>query len=240
MNGPNMTSVFAYLRVSGRSQAADGRDGLRRQEEAIRRYAAAHGLSVARVFAERGVSGTAAGDDRPRWVEMLAEIMADGVQTIVVEKLDRLARDLLVQEHIISDLRRRGITLISAAEPDLLQDDPTRKLLRQIVGAIAEYEKTMLVAKLKAARKRIRDRGERCDGAKPYGGHADRPAEAGVLARMREMRAGGYSLEAIAEALNGEGVPSRRGQRWHASAVRLILVRSDQSTSTSGKPTCRD
>src|SRR5216117_2551328 len=151
MNGSTMTNVFAYLRVSGRSQAADGRDGLPRQESAIRAYAAAHGLNVTRVFAERGVSGTAAGDDRPRWVEMLAEIMADSVKTIVVEKLDRLARNLLVQEHIFADLRRRGITFISAAEPDLLQDDPTRKMLRQIVGAIAEYEKTMLVAKLKAA-----------------------------------------------------------------------------------------
>jgi hypothetical protein len=47
-------------------------------------------------------------------------------------KVDRLARDLMVQEHIIQDMQRRGITLISVAEPDLCSDDPTRKLLRQM------------------------------------------------------------------------------------------------------------
>jgi DNA invertase Pin-like site-specific DNA recombinase len=47
-----MTKVFAYLRVSGRSQADADRDGLPRQELAIKAYAAANTLTVARVFAE--------------------------------------------------------------------------------------------------------------------------------------------------------------------------------------------
>jgi DNA invertase Pin-like site-specific DNA recombinase len=68
--------------------------------------------------------------NRPAWVEMIGRILADGVRTVVIEKLDRLARDLMVQEHIIRDLQERGITLISAAEPDLCSNDPTRKLLR--------------------------------------------------------------------------------------------------------------
>ena len=46
----------------------------------------------------------------------------------------------MVQEHIIADLRQRHITIISALEPDLCVDDPSRKLMRQIMGAIAEYD----------------------------------------------------------------------------------------------------
>ena len=58
----------------------------------------------------------------------------------------------MIQEHIIQDLQRRGIALVSVAEPDLCSDDPTRKLMRQIMGAIAEYDKTMTVLKLRGAR----------------------------------------------------------------------------------------
>jgi hypothetical protein len=48
-------------------------------------------------------------------------------------------------------------------------DDPSRKLMRQIFGAIAKYEKTMIVLKLRGARVRMRARISRCEGAKPYG-----------------------------------------------------------------------
>jgi hypothetical protein len=40
---------------------------------------------------------------------------------------------------------------VSAGEPDLLQNDPSRKLMRQIFGAISEYEKTMIVLKLRGS-----------------------------------------------------------------------------------------
>jgi len=41
---------------------------------------------------------------------MITGILTNGVKTIIIEKLDRLARDLMIQEHIIQDLQRRGIT----------------------------------------------------------------------------------------------------------------------------------
>jgi DNA invertase Pin-like site-specific DNA recombinase len=95
-------------------------------------------------------------------------------------------------------------------------------MFRQIVGAVCQYEKNMLVAKLKAARKRIRDRGERCDGAKPYGHHE---AEAAVAGRIRSMRATGATVQAIADILNAEGIPSRRRGLWHRRVIARILAR---------------
>ncbi len=213
--------AFAYLRVSGKGQI-DG-DGFPRQLAAINAYAAAHGITIARVFREKGVSGTLDGMDRAAWAEMIATILANGVKTVIIEKLDRLARDLMIQEHILSDVRRRGIHLISVAEPDLCSDDPTRKLLRQIMGAIAEYDKAMTVLKLRGARQRQRAKNGRCEGAKPYGALAD---EAETLRRIQTMRASGASLQAIAEALNAEGVQPRRGSRWHPFAVSRIVGRS--------------
>jgi DNA invertase Pin-like site-specific DNA recombinase len=223
MNGAVETiKAFGYVRVSGRSQADEGRDGLPRQRDAIKRHAAAHGLTLAQVFEERGVPGATEAGNRPAWVEMLATILDSGVRTIIIEKLDRLARDLMVQEHIIADLQRRGITLVSTMEPDLCSNDPTRKLMRQIMGAIAEYDKAVLVLKLAAARKRIRDRGQRCDGAKPFGEH---PKEAAVLADIRARRTGGETLEGIAQALNAAGTPARRGGKWHGRVIARLLAR---------------
>jgi DNA invertase Pin-like site-specific DNA recombinase len=59
--------------------------------------------------------------------------------------------------------------VISVEEPDLLSDDPTRILMRQFMGAIAQYEKTMIVRKLRGARARVRQLKGRREGAKPYG-----------------------------------------------------------------------
>jgi DNA invertase Pin-like site-specific DNA recombinase len=212
--------AFAYLRVSGRGQV-DG-DGFERQLAAIRAYAAAQGITIVRVFREEGISGTLEGMDRPAWVEMIASILTNGVKTIIIEKLDRLARDLMIQEHIIQDLGRRGITLVSVAEPDLCSDDPTRKLMRQIMGAIAEYDKSMIVLKLRGARQRMRARGDRCEGAKPYG---TQRGEAESLATIQTLRSAGRSFQAIADVLNTEGRRPRRGSLWHRYAVARIAKR---------------
>src|ERR1700674_5352264 len=214
------TKAFCSVPVSGRSQAGEGRDSLPRQRDAIKRHAAAQGLTLARVFEERGVPGDTESLDRPAWVAMLAEILSNDVK-IIIERLDRLARDLYVQEHILRDLKKRGITLLFTAEPDLGSDDPTRVMFHQIVGAVCQYEKNMLVAKLKAARKRIRDRGQRCDGAKPFGEH---PKEAAVLAAIHVRRAAGETLEGIAAALNAAGTPARRGGRWHGRVIARLLA----------------
>jgi DNA invertase Pin-like site-specific DNA recombinase len=68
-----------------------------------------------------------------------------------------------------------------------LQDDPSRKLMRQIFGAIAEYEKTMIVLKLRGARARARAGRGRCEGRKPFGYYE---GEATVLERFKSAAGG--------------------------------------------------
>jgi DNA invertase Pin-like site-specific DNA recombinase len=148
-----MIKAFGYLRVSGKGQI-DG-DGFIRQEKTIEKYAKDNGIEVYHIYRDEGVSGTLM--NRPALIEMLVDLEenGNGVKTVIVEKMDRLARDLLIQETIISDFREKGISLISAVEgSDLLDVDPTRQLVRQVLGAISEYEKTMLVQKLRVARQR--------------------------------------------------------------------------------------
>src|SRR5689334_6474550 len=132
------TSAFAYVRVSGKGQIKG--DGFPRQLEAIRAYAKAHDIRIAKVFEEKGVGGATDLESRPALLELMEALASNGTKLVLIEKLDRLARDLMVQETIIADLRKRGFDIVSVTEPDLLQNDPHRVMMRQIFGAVAQYE----------------------------------------------------------------------------------------------------
>jgi DNA invertase Pin-like site-specific DNA recombinase len=214
-----MEKAFAYLRVFGKGQI-DG-DGFPRQSKAIKEYAAAHDINIVRVFREEGVSGTKELENRPALLDLMTALHANGVKLVMVEKLDRLARDLMVQETIIGDLRKNGFDLVSVSEPDLLKDDPSRKLMRQIFGAISEYEKTMIVLKLRGARVRQKAKTGHCEGAKAFG---TLPGEEAVIERMKALRAEKMGFDRIAAKLNEDDVKPRRGARWHGLTVNKILT----------------
>jgi len=216
-----MSKAFVYLRVSGKGQV-DG-DGFTRQLTAAKNYAEAHGIKIVRVFREEGVSGGTDWENRPAFSEMMALLLSNGVRTVIVERLDRLARDLLVQESVIADFQRKNLVLISASEPDLLSDDPSRVLMRQMLGAFFQYEKTLLVAKLRGARQRIRANSGHCEGRKRYG---ITPAEQEVVAHIVQLRGGGMAISAIADKLNDGSIKPRSGRKWYPTSVQRVLKAS--------------
>ena len=210
--------AFAYLRVSGKNQVEG--DGFPRQLAAINGYALATGTEIAHVFQEEGVTGTQETMDRPAWIAMMVALHSDGVKTVIVENLSRLARDLMVQEAAIADFHKSGFTLVSVAEPDLMATDPSRIMIRQILGAVSQYEKSMIVARLRGARMRTKLSTGRCEGRKPFG---HMPGEEITLARMIELRAANMSYEKIAAVLNAEALKPRKAAKFHASVVQDIL-----------------
>lgn len=211
--------AFAYLRVSGKDQVKG--DGFTRQLHAIKAHAKAKGITVAKVFREEGVSGTVETLNRPAWREMMQALHSNGIKAIMVEKLDRLARDLMVQEAAIGDLRRNGFELVSVAEPDLMAADATRVLMRQLLGAVAQYDKSMIVSKLAGARARKRAATGRCEGRKQYGFY---PGETATIERMKALRAEGLGFDRIAAKLNAEGAVTRMGTSWHGVVINRILT----------------
>jgi DNA invertase Pin-like site-specific DNA recombinase len=152
---------------------------------------------------------------------MMTALHSNGVRTIIIEKLDRLARDLMVQEATIADLQKHGFTLVSVAEPDLMATDPTRILMRQLMGAVAQYDKSQIVLKLRGARMRMRAKEGRCEGRKPYGYY---DGEQAVIERMQELRAARMGFDRIAAQLNAEGLKTRTGAQWHGLVCNRILT----------------
>jgi len=220
--------AVAYLRVSGKGQAGDGRDGFPRQRETIKRYADGHGLELVGEF--RDASTGTEWADREGLAALLDRLESNGVRTVLVERADRLARDLMVSEVILGQFRRLGVQVVAAdsgTDLTVADDDPTRVLIRQVLGAVAQFEKAVLVAKLAAARARKRRQTGRCEGRKPFG---TRPGEAETLKMMRRLYRkprGGKRLSfgAVAKALNEAARPTRQGGPWQAATVRGILLR---------------
>lgn len=219
--------AVSYVRVSGKGQA-DG-DGPERQRLAIARFARASRLTVVEEYSDLGVSGARELADRPGLARLLDRLESNGVRTILVERADRLARDLMVQEVIVAQFAKIGARILTSDGVDLTgSDDPTRRLIRQVLGAVSEFEKNVLVLKLRAARERKRARGERVEGVKPYG-HL--PAERALIARMKRLRrkpANGPRLTfvALAAQLNAEGHRNRAGREWSPQLVHHALAKT--------------
>lgn len=222
------TKALAYLRVSGKGQIEG--DGFDRQADTIARYAKAHGIEVIETYREEGVSGTRELDNRPALAAVLDRIQSNGVRTVLVERADRLARDLMVSEVILGQFRDLGVAVIAAdgaGELTVGDDDPTRKLIRQVLGAVAEFDKSVTVLKLRAARARIRRTKGRCEGRKPFG---DRAGEAATIERIRQLHrkpkgADRMSYAQIAATLNAEGRPTRTGGAWKPGTVFSLVKR---------------
>lgn len=220
-----MTKVYWYIRVSGKSQIEG--DGPERQRESIKAFCAAHRLEFAGEFFEAGVSGTKEGMDRPKFAELIEthDAHANPVKIIVVERLDRLARDLMISEMILSECRKRGIKVYAVDQGALIDmatdgDDPTRVLIRQFFGALAQWEKSMLVKKLATARARIRKAKGKCEGIAAYG---EMPGEIHTLTVMKNLKESGMRMDIVATMLNEQQLFNRSGNPWNRKSIFSVL-----------------
>jgi DNA invertase Pin-like site-specific DNA recombinase len=153
--GKRKIEAIGYMRTSSATNVGRDKDSEVRQRTAIESYAKAAGYVIVDWFYDPAVKGSDAVTERPGFKNMLDRIAGNGVRTIIVESPDRFARDLAVQLAGHDFLKSLGVALIPATAPDFFTEDtPTAVLVRQVLGAIAQFEKASLVAKLKAARDR--------------------------------------------------------------------------------------
>ncbi len=223
--------VVGYARVSTRRQA-DG-DSIEAQDEAIRGWAGEHGHDFAGLHADEGRSGALDEADRPALLGALSAIEAGEADALVVHRLDRLARALHVQEAVLARVWAAGGDAweVVGDRPVLRDDpaDPMRTFVRQVMGAAAQLERGMTVARMQGGRRRKAATDGYIGGRVPYGWDlvgehlVSSEAEQRVIARMARARRGGRTFRAIAEQLNGDGVPAKGGGAWRHTSVRAVL-----------------
>lgn len=226
-----MIKAFGYIRVSTKKQL-DG-DGPERQRAAILAYAQANDIEIIEFFVD-GVTGKSELEDRDAMVRLIVAIESNGVRTVIIERSDRLARSVMVSELILKDLREIGAKVISAdGGQDITAGDesnPEAKMIRQLLAVVAEFQRSLLVLKLKLARQRKKTQTGRCEGKKPYGSY---PGEPEILKRIHDLRAiPGNSYQDIADKLNDRGRLNRSGREWTKGVIAKILKRARKAEAT--------
>ncbi|BBO06293.1 serine recombinase [Bradyrhizobium ottawaense] len=216
--------ALAYLRTSSAANVGTDKDSDRRQRAAIESFAEANGYQLVEEFYDAAVSGADPIAERPGFAAMLNRIAGNGVRTILVESPDRFARDLAVQLAGHDHLRSLGVTLIPASSPDFfIEDTPTAVLVRQVLGAIAQFEKATTVAKLRAARQRKREAIGKVEGRKSWA-ELD-PELVATAKRLRRRSPKGHqrSLRQVADELAKLGFTNERGVRFSASSIASMV-----------------
>lgn len=216
--------ALGYVRVSTAEQLDGG--GLDIQTGAIVEHCKARHHQLVQVVADGDVSGTL--ETRPGLTEILGRLEAGEAAVLVVPRLDRLARDLMIQEATIRKLQDMGIRVESVVEEDIDSQDPTRVLVRQMLGAIAQYEAALIRGRLAGGREAKRSRGGWIGGNVPYGYRTedgelvpDSQEIAGKQLACR-LRSEGNSLRAIAAAMTDAGYHPKRAKKWTAETIRSI------------------
>jgi DNA invertase Pin-like site-specific DNA recombinase len=216
--------AVAYLRTSSAANVGPDKDSDKRQRTAIAAFARRAGFTIVGEYYDAAVSGADPVDKRAGFSEMLQHLAANGAKTIIVESPDRFARDLAVQLAGHDMLKALGVSIIPASAPEFFTEEtPTAILVRQVLGAIAQFEKASAVAKLAAARKRKREREGRCEGRKPL--KETRPEVVALARKLRRRRpkGGQLSLRSIASELAARGFFNQRGKPYAAKSVASML-----------------
>lgn len=222
----NAIPAVAYFRTSSAANVGQDKDSERRQRAAVREFAGKNGFEIIDEYYDGAVRGADPIDTRPGFASMLKRIEGNGVRTIIVETASRFARDLMVQEVGYALLRKRGIEIIAADSPTAFQDDtPTAKLIRQVLGAISEFDKAMTVAKLRGARDRLRTRTRtKVEGRKSHS--EQRPevvAEAKRLRRKSAKTGKRQPFRRIAEELAKQGRVGATGRPFAPSVIKTMV-----------------
>lgn len=228
--------AVAITRVSTTMQADDG-TSLQAQRAAVERYAHGMGLELVAVIEDAGVSGSIPLAQRPGGRRVLDMIERGEVGAVIAPKLDRLFRDAEDALKVTREWDELGVALHLL---DLRVDtaSPVGRVFLTLLAAFAEWERSMISERISIAMQHLLARGVRL-GAEPLGHRralerdddgrrvfVEDEHERETVLRIRELRARGMSLRAIAAALEADGHrPKRGGSRWSASVVRAVCAR---------------
>ena len=223
--------VAIYARVSTEQQEARGTIGS--QVEALRSRAAEEGHEIVAEFLDDGYSG--ARFDRPGLDALRDAAEAGQFEAVWCLSPDRLARVYAYQVIVLDELARHSVRVLFA-DALAMNDDPQARLLTQIQGVIAEYERAKMAERYRRGKLYRSRAGEVISAKVSYGYRRvprgpDGPAhivvfepEAAVVKRIFADYLAGHSIRQVVKRLYADGVPSPTGKAmWGLSTIGRIL-----------------
>ena len=216
----------AYYRTSSRSNVGFDKDSLSRQQNAVSQYAQANGIKIVSEYYDEAVSGADPIDIRDGFSSMLAEMETTGATAILVESASRFARDLVVQITGHEKLQELGFDLIAVDSPSSFTDNtPTAELVRSLLGAVSQFEKAGVVARLKSGRERKKKLTGKGQGRRSLTeAFPELSLKAKRLRRKNPKTGKRLSYDKVAEALFAAGYATSKGNRYSASTVKSLVL----------------
>lgn len=204
------TAVLGYARVSTEEQADSGL-GLAAQEAAIRKECDRRGWTLLGIVRDEGVSAKSL--ERPGLRVALERVVAGDAAGIVSAKLDRLSRSVGDFARLLEHSHAEGYSLV-VLDPLVDTTTPWGRAMAQMSSVFAELERELAAQRTREALAARRAQGKPI--SRPA--VADRPE---LAERIKAMRDSGMTLQAIADRLNHDRVPTLRGAAgWGPSSVR--------------------
>jgi DNA invertase Pin-like site-specific DNA recombinase len=172
-------NVIGYMRTSSQTNVGGDKDSGKRQQRAIKSFCKSKKYKLAETFYDENVSGSNALRDRPQLLSAINYCNENSINIIVVENSDRFSRSLLQQEVMLMTLQTKGIKVICCNNDKFSSASESDVMFRQIGGAFNQYQKDLLVSRLRDSRnnkrkenKKLRQRkyttldgGGKCEGA---------------------------------------------------------------------------
>jgi len=219
--------ALGYVRVSTDKQADLG-VSLEAQAVKVRAMAAVQDAALAEVIEDAGVSAKTL--QRPGLTRLLSLVRAGHVDVVIVAKLDRLTRSVRDLADLLDLFGKHGVSLVSVAE-SLDTGTAAGRLVLNVMASVSQWEREAIGERTRDAMRHKRSMGQRV-GTVPFGyklGPDGRQlvacaAEQRVVSLLRELRAAGYTLAAIAAELNRQGYQTRRGTAWQVRTVHHLIA----------------
>jgi len=181
-------AVVGYVRVSTERQANEGQS-IEAQEERIRTYAKATGLTVDRIYRENGVSGKDV--NRPALAQLLADI--DGIGTVIVYKFDRISRSVVDLYELLARFEAAGTDFKSVSE-GVDTGSAVGRFIVSVLASLAQMERELIGERTRDSLGHKRANGQHC-GRIPFGYRMtpektleQDPEQQRTLARVKRLR----------------------------------------------------
>jgi putative DNA-invertase from lambdoid prophage Rac len=216
-------AVYGYTRVSTSRQAEES-ESLDVQQRTIAGYAPMLGLTVDRMFIERGVSGSVPLSDRPEGASLLGALKSGDV--LITPKLDRMFRSALDALDVLAKLKARSVILHMIDLGGDVTGNGISKLVFTILSAVAEVERDRIRERVTQVKRDQRQRNRYLGGIVPFGfrvgadgGLVPDEAEQAVIAEARALRADRATLRAIQATLEAQF-----GRKLSLDALHRVLT----------------
>jgi len=223
-------TAIGYIRVSTERQAQNG-VSLDAQRDRIQAWANLNGFTLAAVHVDQGISGGKL-TNRPAAQRAIAEACKHKA-AFVVYSLSRLARSTKNVIEISERLHRAGADLVSLSE-SIDTTSAAGKMVFRMLAVLAEFESDLISERTTTAMQHLKHQNRRISGWLPYGFDlgpdgehlAENVGEQKTIAVIQRQHDSGWSMRAIADALNRRGVSAKQGGRWsHVGVFRVLRAR---------------